>query len=142
MDALVINFRSLCFSCTWKFWKIIYYLRDYSVEKEISKLERMSATKKRRVQLIYCKIFMLYATWDQEGNVYFGCVKKDNELNLTHGNLVEQIYIHTDKYWVELHTLSCVMNIYTSIMNLKFLWIGWLLLNMAMICMFFLWLLI
>ena len=35
---------------------------------------------------------------------------------------MEEIHIHIDKYWVELHTLSYVMNIYASTMNLKFIY--------------------
>jgi hypothetical protein len=60
---------------------------------------------------------MLCASWDQEGIIYFGCVREDSELNLTHGSHVEKIYIYSyNKYWVDLHTLSCVMNIYASVM--------------------------
>ena len=35
---------------------------------------------------------------------------------------MEEIHIHIDKYWVQLHTLSYVMNIYASTMNLKFIY--------------------
>jgi len=65
---------------------------------------------------------MLYVSWDQEGSIYFGSVREDSNMNHAHGSLVEHIYIHIDNCWVELHTLYCVMNIYSSIMNLKSLW--------------------
>ena len=35
---------------------------------------------------------------------------------------MEKILIHIDKYWVELHTWSYLMNIYASTMNLKFIY--------------------
>jgi hypothetical protein len=55
---------------------------------------------------------MLCSSYDQEGIICFWCAKEEGELNLTCGSHVEQIYIHIDKYWDELHTLSCVVNIY------------------------------
>ena len=42
---------------------------------------------------------MIYDSWDQEDVIWVGCFREDDELNLTYGTILENIYISTDKYW-------------------------------------------
>jgi hypothetical protein len=47
--------------------------------------------------------------------------RSEGVTSLIYGIHMEHMHIHIDKYWGKVHTLSCVMNICVSVMNLKFI---------------------
>ena len=65
---------------------------------------------------------MLHDRYDHECIISIEHVKENIEFSLVTSSQMEKIPIHTNKYWVELHTLSWVMNIFSSVKNLKFIY--------------------
>lgn len=53
-----------------------------------------------------------------------GVAKENSKLNIALTSCMGQTHFHTNKYGIELHTLSYVMNIYDLVMNLRVLMDG------------------